>query len=184
MTRCGDEEKRLFQLDNRLPDLTDPEMLSRPPGQALHAGGQRRKMLGVLAAQVLRGRDGEPVPGQDHGLPEMLDAFAEVVEEPAQLLAWSGKSLLVHNVSSPCGASESCRPAPCAVSAGFPSRTSLSRPRCQPLCKEATRLRASSGLRVRDGGVPSVSAARAAARGLSRKCGFRFAWRTRRGRPR
>src|SRR5215470_5188937 len=184
MTRGGDEQERLLQLDDGLPDLTDPEMLSRAPGQALHAGGQRRQMLRVLAAQVLRGGDGEPVPGQDHGLPEMLDPFAEVVEEPAQLLAWSGQSLLVHNASSPCGASESCRPAPCAVSAGSPSAASLSRPRCQPLCKEATRLRASSGLRVKDGGVRSSLAPRAAARGLSRKCGFRLAWRMRRGRPR
>src|SRR5262249_61328923 len=79
-------------------------------------------MLRVLAAQVLRGGDGEPVPGQDHGLPEMLDPGAEVVEEPAQLLAWSGQSLLIHNVSSPRGASESCRLAACAVSAGSPPR--------------------------------------------------------------
>src|SRR5262249_13970455 len=156
-----------------LPDLTDPEVFSRSPGQALHPRGQGGQVLRVLAAQVLRGGDGEPVPGQDHGLPEMLDPFAEVVEEPAQLLAGPGQSLFVHNASSTGGASASGRLAACAGPAGSPSGTSLSRPRCQPLCKEATRLRASSGLRVRDGGVLSVLAPRAAAEGLSRKCGFR-----------
>src|SRR5215467_13300924 len=118
MTRGGDEQERLLQLDDGLPDLADAEMFSRAPGQALHTGSQRRQMLRVLAAQVLRGGDGEPVPGQDHGLPEMLDPGAEVVEEPAQLLPWPGQSLFVHNASSPRGASESGRLVACAASAG------------------------------------------------------------------
>src|SRR5262249_56404781 len=112
-------------------------------------------MLRVLAAQVLRGGDGEPVPGQDHGLPEMLDPLAEVVEEPAQLLAWSGQSLLIHNVSSPRGASESCRPAACSVSAGSPSRTTLSpRPR-HTLFKEATTPRGPPHAPAQTGGEPA-----------------------------
>jgi hypothetical protein len=80
MTRCGNEQERPFQLDDGLPDIAHPEMLSRAPCQALHAGGQSGQMLRVLAAQVLRGGDGEPVPGQDHGLPEIFDALAKIVE--------------------------------------------------------------------------------------------------------
>ena len=111
-----------------------------------------------------------------------VDAFpvAKVVEQPAQLLAGPGRTLLIHNASSPCGASESCRPAACAASADPPSGASVARPRRQPLCKEATRLRASSGLRAAGGGVPSAFAPRPAADGPSLKCGFRLAWRTRR----
>src|SRR5215469_16417483 len=113
-------------------------------------------MLGVLAAQVLRGGDRQPVPGQDHSLPEVLDPFAEVVEQPAQLLSGPGRcGLLVHNASSPCGASESCLLTVWAA-ADSPSGSS-SRPRCQPLCMEDTRLRASSGLRLADRGAPWAS---------------------------
>ena len=62
-----------LQLDDRLPYLAGVELLAGARCQGLQRCGHRRQVLRVLAGQVLRGGDEQPVPGQHHRLAEVLD---------------------------------------------------------------------------------------------------------------
>src|SRR6266702_7543385 len=176
MTGRAHEQERLFKLDDRLPYVTEPEVLTRAPGQALHAGGERGQMLGVLAAQGLRGRHDQAIAGQDHGPLDLVHAGGEIIKQPAQLLPGSRCVIRVHQCSS-CGASRTVLAGSSALGARG-SGVSVLRARSHPLCKEASRLFACSGVRTGSGAGAADWA------GLLRRCGDRFAWRMRRGRPR
>ena len=67
VTSGGDEQQGLLQLDDGLAYLPDPEVLARAAGQALHPGGEGGQPLRLIPAQAGGGRDGQAVPGQDHG---------------------------------------------------------------------------------------------------------------------
>ena len=116
--------------------------LPGPPGQALHPGGQGRKVLAVLGGQAPGRRHHQAVPGQDQRLLDVLDLTDEVVQQPAQL---SGRISLCHY------------PAPLSVGSlpGAPSGSSRSstRPRRHPCCIMVSMLRVASGDRTPTSGA-------------------------------
>src|SRR6266545_279764 len=83
-----------------LPQQLSAGLLAGATGQALHPRRQYRQPLRLIPAQPRGRRDSQPVPGQDHGLAEVLNPVGQVVEEPAQVLAGSRSLLLPHDVFS------------------------------------------------------------------------------------
>src|SRR6202050_3006431 len=180
ITGRGDEQECLLEFDDRLAYVTEAEVLTCAPGETLHARGQRSQMLSVLPAQGLGCGDGQAVAGKNHGMLDVVHPGGEVVKQPAQFLAPRG-----HAVRTPHGASCSASRAPSAESwpppvSGESGPSSALRPRSHPLCSEASSFCAWSGERI-SGSREGVAGP---CEGVARRCGDRFAWRPRRGRPR
>ncbi|CAM5704547.1 hypothetical protein SGLAM104S_07696 [Streptomyces glaucescens] len=64
---------------------TGAEVPARAFGEAVEGGGDRGEVLGVLAAQVVRGADGESVVGEHHGVPHFAHPLYQVVQQPVEL---------------------------------------------------------------------------------------------------
>ena len=81
----GHEQEQFVHLDDGLPDVPAAEVLPGTTGQALEAGRDGRQVLGILAAQIPGGSDGQTVAGQDQGLVHMGNTGDQIVKEPAQI---------------------------------------------------------------------------------------------------
>ena len=71
--------------DDGRPDVPAAEVVPGTTGQALEAGRDGRQVLGILAAQIPGGSDGQTVAGQDQGLVHMGNTGDQIVKEPAQI---------------------------------------------------------------------------------------------------
>jgi hypothetical protein len=69
-----------LQLDDRLPHFPDTEPVTRSRREALHRGGERGQVLGLLAGQILGRRDRQPVPGEDDCALEVGQPVGQIVQ--------------------------------------------------------------------------------------------------------